>query len=66
MVGGRGALELEQEISIAEGSEQGFDIEENCGSRFHSNPVFSCLGGDEASSSSTLSVDVGTMVVFGL
>ena len=63
VVGGRGALEMEQKIFIAEG----FDIKENSGSRFHSNPVFSCLGGEEASSSSsTLFVDVGTMVVFGL
>ena len=66
MVEGSGALELEQEISIAKGFEIGFDIRENSRSKFHSNPVFSCLGGVGASSSSTLSVDAGAMVVSGL
>ena len=66
VVGGSGTLELEQEISIAKGFELGFDIRENSGSRFHSNPVFSCLGGVDASSYSTLSMDARAMVVSGL
>ena len=61
-VGGTGALELEQEFSFVEG----FDVREKNESKFHSNPVFSCIGDVGASSSSTLSADARAIVVSGL